>query len=46
MLNGYDLPRQSQYASAVTAKFVSDRLNFLDQRAGFRRIDLYWCFDC
>jgi type IV secretion system protein VirB4 len=43
VLTGYDLPRQGKYASAVTEKFVTDRLQYLDQRAGFRRIDLYWC---
>ena len=43
VLNGYNLPRQDKYASAVTDKFISDRLEFLGQRAGFRHIDLHWC---
>ena len=43
VLSGFDLPRQRRYANPVTETFVSDRLNFLDQTAGFRRIDLHWC---
>ena len=43
VLAGFDLPRQRTYANPVTETFVSDRLSFLDQTAGFRRIDLHWC---
>ena len=27
----------------MTEVFASDRLNFLNETAGFRRIDLHWC---
>ena len=40
---GYDLPRQLLYENPVTHTFVTDRLEFLEKRAGFRRIDLHWC---
>ncbi len=43
VLNGYDLPRQPKYPSSVTDQFVKDRHEYLNQRAGFRRIDLHWC---
>ncbi len=43
VLNGYDLPKQTKYPSPVTDQFVRDRHDFLNQRAGFRRIDLHWC---
>ena len=41
--SGYDLPRQLLYSNPVTHNFVSDRLEFLEKTAGFRRIDLHWC---
>jgi type IV secretion system protein VirB4 len=41
--SGYDLPRQQSYSSPVTHAFVCDRLEFLEQTAAFRRIDLHWC---
>lgn len=41
--SGYDLPRQLCYSNPVTHAFVSDRLEFLERTAGFRRIDLHWC---
>jgi type IV secretion system protein VirB4 len=40
---GFDLPRQARYADPVTESFASDRIEFLNQNAGFRRIDLHWC---
>ena len=40
---GFALPRQAQYDNPVTESFVKDRLEFLVEMAGFRRIDLYWC---
>ena len=43
VLNGFDIPRQKKYANPVTEAFVNDRLLFLEQNAGFRRVDLYWC---
>ncbi len=41
--SGYDLPRQLCYANPVTHTFVTDRLEFLEKTAAFRRIDLHWC---
>jgi type IV secretion system protein VirB4 len=40
---GFGLPRQDKYTDAVTDSFASDRIEFLKQTAGFRRIDLHWC---
>ncbi len=37
------IPRQQSYANPVTESFVNDRLCFLEDHAGFRRITLYWC---
>jgi type IV secretion system protein VirB4 len=39
---GFKLPRQAQYVSSVTESFARNRLQFLGENAGFRRIDLYW----
>ncbi len=39
---GFALPRKARYDSSVTESFVKDRLQFLGEEAGFRRIDLYW----
>jgi type IV secretion system protein VirB4 len=39
---GFKLPRQAQYENPVTEAFANDRLQFLEETAGFRRIDLYW----
>ncbi len=41
--SGYDLPRQLSYSNPVTHTFVTDRLEFLEKTAAFRRIDLHWC---
>jgi type IV secretion system protein VirB4 len=41
--SGYELPRQLLYENPVTHTFVTDRLEFLEKTAGFRRIDLHWC---
>ena len=46
VLNGYDLPRQSKYASAVTAKFVSDRLELPGRAGGFPTHRPVLVFDC
>jgi type IV secretion system protein VirB4 len=43
VMSGFDLPRKASYANSVTQVFVDDRLAFLNQSAGFRRIDLHWC---
>jgi type IV secretion system protein VirB4 len=40
---GFNLPRKVHYDNSVTESFVRDRLRFLGEMAGFRRIDLYWC---
>jgi type IV secretion system protein VirB4 len=41
--SGFPLPRQRSYANPVTQVFVEERLDFLEQNASFRRIDLHWC---
>jgi type IV secretion system protein VirB4 len=43
VISGFHLPRQAKYASPATEVFASDRLTFLEETAGFRRIDLHWC---
>ena len=43
VMSGFDLPRQANYPNPITEVFASDRLNFLNQNAAFRRIDLHWC---
>src|SRR5216683_719139 len=43
VISGFDLPRKAKYASPATEVFASDRLTFLEETAGFRRIDLHWC---
>ena len=43
VISGFDLPREKKYPSPVTESFVSDRNEFLNQTARFRRIDLHWC---
>src|ERR1700678_633978 len=43
VMSGCDLPRQQKYSNPVTEVFASDRLDFLNKTAAFRRIDLHWC---
>ncbi len=43
VMSGFDLPRQSKYTNPATEVFVSDRIEFLEKTAAFRRIDLHWC---
>jgi type IV secretion system protein VirB4 len=43
VMSGFDIPRQARYANPATEVFASDRLTFLENTAGFRRIDLHWC---
>jgi type IV secretion system protein VirB4 len=43
VMSGCDLPRQQTYSNPVTEVFASDRLDFLNKTAAFRRIDLHWC---
>ena len=42
-MSGFQLPRQQNYTNPVTEVFVEDRLRFLADAAGFRRVDLHWC---
>src|SRR5579883_3253361 len=37
--SGFELPRKVSYPHPVTESFVEDRLQFLREKAGFRRID-------
>jgi type IV secretion system protein VirB4 len=41
--SGFSLPRRETYSNPITQVFAEDRLAFLGQKAGFRRIDLHWC---
>ena len=43
VISGFNLPRQKSYVDPATEGFVHDRLCFLNETAGFRRIDLHWC---
>ena len=43
VMSGFNLPRQKSYVDPATEGFVGDRLSFLNETAGFRRIDLHWC---
>jgi len=43
VMSGFELPRQQNYRNPVTQEFVASRIDFLEKRAGFRRIDLHWC---
>jgi type IV secretion system protein VirB4 len=43
VMSGYQLPRQASYANPITEGFATDRLEFLNKTAAFRRIDLHWC---
>ena len=43
ILSGYEIPRKAAYGDPVLDSFVNDRLSFLNENAGFRRIDLFWC---
>ncbi|MGI4827106.1 MAG: hypothetical protein ACRYFU_02800, partial [Janthinobacterium lividum] len=41
--SGYEIPRKETYGDPVLDSFVNDRLEYLNQNAGFRTIDLFWC---
>jgi type IV secretion system protein VirB4 len=43
VMSGFALPRQASYDNPITEVFASDRLDFLNKTARFRRIDLHWC---
>ena len=40
---GFDIPRQEKYPHPVTESLVRGRLEFLNETAAFRRVDLHWC---
>ena len=41
--SGFPLPRKEKYADPITESFVGNRLEFLQQTAKFRRVDITWC---
>jgi type IV secretion system protein VirB4 len=43
VMTGFSLPRREEYADPITESFAGDRIEFLNQTARFRRIDLHWC---
>jgi type IV secretion system protein VirB4 len=43
VMAGFSLPRQKAYTDPITESFASNRIEFLNQTARFRRIDLHWC---
>ena len=42
VLSGYEIPRKKTYGDPVLDSFVNDRVEYLNENAGFRRIDLFW----
>ena len=42
VLSGYEIPRKKTYGDPVLDSFVKDRVEYLNENAGFRRIDLFW----
>ena len=42
VLSGYEIPRKKTYCDPVLDSFVNDRVEYLNENAGFRRIDLFW----
>ena len=41
--SGFELPKRNPYPYLMTDVIVGERLRFLDQQAGFRRMDIHWC---
>ncbi|HEX5424037.1 MAG TPA: hypothetical protein VF283_18245 [Bryobacteraceae bacterium] len=39
---GADIPRQEAYENSSVESAVTDRIAFLEENAGFRRIELFW----
>ncbi|MGH2509056.1 MAG: VirB4 family type IV secretion system protein, partial [Ktedonobacteraceae bacterium] len=39
---GSDIPRQEAYENPLVESAVTDRIAFLEENAGFRRIELFW----
>ncbi len=41
--SGFAIPRRKDYDDPVLESFVSDRIEYLNENAGFRTIKLFWC---
>ena len=41
--SGFKLPKRDLYPYLMTDVIVGERLRFLEQQAGFRRMDIHWC---
>ena len=41
--SGFHLPKRELYPYLMTDVIVGERLSFLEQHAGFRRMDIHWC---
>ena len=41
--SGFELPKRDLYPYLMTDVIVGERLRFLEQEAGFRRMDIHWC---
>ena len=41
--SGFQLPKRDLYPYLMTDVIVGERLRFLEQEAGFRRMDIHWC---
>ena len=41
--SGFSLPTRKLYPYLITDVIVGERIRFLDQQAGFRRMDIHWC---
>jgi type IV secretion system protein VirB4 len=41
--SGFELPKRDLYPYLMTDVIVGERLRFLEQQAGFRRMDIHWC---
>ncbi len=40
---GFVIPRKDAYANPTAEEFVARRIEYLNENARFRRIDLFWC---
>jgi type IV secretion system protein VirB4 len=43
VMSGFHLPRKAKYSNPTTDVFANARVDFLEETASFRRIDLHWC---
>ena len=41
--SGFEIPRRKDYDDPVLESFVNDRIEYLNDNAGFRTIKLFWC---